>query len=378
MNIKQVLLTVITVAVLSEGCKKDDKEVAPQVELSITGDAIAGTLNKEIVIAAASVNGKSFSHEWKVNGAVVAGTYQLSFTPKIAGTYAIAYRGFNGAGEVTKSYTLTVPVPVIPISATSSKYISKVFDYLPAPGQFINVAGLGTTEQAQKLVGGINSLLSLGAYGGYVVFGFDHSVVNKEGSDLAIYGNPIGVPSEWAEPGIVMVSQDANGNGLADDLWYELAGSVYNEAGTVKNYKITYYNPKKYASVPWKDNQGKTGAVEINQFRRQQYYPAFAANQDSISFTGTLLPSTFGKAGSLTVNKSFSFGYTDSWSLGDDFATNRYNSLDISWAVDGTGKKVELKTIDFVKVFTGQNEKGTTLLGEISTEIRGAEDLSIK
>ena len=38
-----------------------------------------------------------------------------------------------------------------------------------------------------------------------------------------------------SEPGIVLVSKDTNGNGLADDEWYELAGSEYNSPATTKN-----------------------------------------------------------------------------------------------------------------------------------------------
>ena len=57
----------------------------------------------------------------------------------------------------------------------------------------------------------------MGGFGGYIIFGFDHSVANNAGADLAIYGNPIGGSAPWAEPGIVMVSQDVNGNGKPDD-----------------------------------------------------------------------------------------------------------------------------------------------------------------
>ena len=51
--------------------------------------------------------------------------------------------------------------------------------------------------------------LSLGAYGGYVVIGFDHSVENVPGEyDLILEGNAFAGSSE---PGIVWVMQDENG-----------------------------------------------------------------------------------------------------------------------------------------------------------------------
>ena len=283
--------------------------------------------------------------------------------------------------EVETEPPVVVPVvPVVPTTPTSNRFISKVYEYLPAPGQFINES-LGSPEGAQKIIGDVKSagLVSLGGYGGYIIFGFDHSVVNNTGKDLAIYGNPIGGANNWAEPGIVMVSQDVNGNGKADDVWYELAGSEYTAARTIKKYEITYTNPKSTANVTWTDNQGKTGAVEVNSYHNHNYYPLFTANQESLTFKGTLLSSTWGvTTNGIYVNNPFSWGYSDSYSTGDDFATNGYNSFDISHAVDANGKQVDLKTIDFVKVYTGQNEKGNTLMGEISTEIRGAADLSIK
>lgn len=266
-----------------------------------------------------------------------------------------------------------------PITSTSSKFITKIYEYQPAPGQFINES-LGSPDGAQKIIGDVRNtiLVSLGAYGGFITFGFDHSIINKDGNDLAIYGNPLGPIQQWSEPGIVQVSQDKNGNGLPDDEWYELAGSEHTAATTIKNYEITYYNPKATANVTWKDNQGKAGSVEVNRFHNHNYYPLFAANQDSIKFKGTLLKSTWGKIGSIFVNLTFEWGYTDSYSTGDDYDNKRYNSFDLSWAVDKNGNKVNLTAVDFVKVYTGQNEKGNTLLGEISTEVGGAADLNIK
>ncbi|WP_316797205.1 hypothetical protein [Pedobacter agri] len=102
----------------------------------------------------------------------------------------------------------------------------------------------------------------------------------------------------------------------------------------------------------------------------------FTANQDKLTFKGTLLPSTLSTSGIVT-NAAFDWGYADSYSTGDDYKTNLYNGFDISWAVDSTGKKVSLNTIDFVKVYTAQNVNAG-ILGEISTDVKGATDLNIK
>lgn len=288
-----------------------------------------------------------------------------------------------------------------PATSSSSAYISEVFEYLPAPGQFVNDGSTGTPEGAKAIIGGSDGLLSLGAYGGYVIFGFDHSIGNKDGNDLGLYGNPLTNPGqEWSEPGIVQVMQDKNGNGKPDDgEWYELAGSEYAKAATIKQYRITYYNPKKEeaADVLWKDNQGRSGYVLANYFHTQPYYPAFAGKPDSIVFEGTLLTNTIQKKfdpvyqTDLVTNLPFSGGYADNGSAELLDAIEKegrgYNGLDIAKAVDSKGNTVTLKYIDFVKVYTGQNSNGDLSgdpdnpdrwLGEISTEISGAADLHIK
>ncbi|MGM9475838.1 PKD domain-containing protein [Pedobacter sp. GSP4] len=274
-----------------------------------------------------------------------------------------------------------------PVAGTSP-YVNKIYEFKQAPGQFAN--DLVKTDVLLGNAG--NGLVSLGGYGGYIVFGFDHSISNSAGADLGIYGNPlIGVGMEFSEPGIVSVMQDANKNGLPDDVWYELAGSDYNDAATLKNYKITYYRPAKLSDdIRWTDNQGREGLILRNQFHAQDYFPAWATANE-ISFTGTLLKNTL-MPGEIISNKPFSFGYADNGS-GEYVSVQEqlgrgYNTFDIDWAVDATGKKVSLAAIDFVKVYTGQNSNGNPFhpdnnndrsryIGEISTEFGGAVDLKL-
>lgn len=371
---KHFLLPLLLIA-LFFSCKKDNVETFPDLKMEITDKTLIVALNTDKPFAVIVAGGKTLTNEWKLNDVVVGTATTYIFKPTTAGDYTLVYTGSNALGSFNYTYQINVPVPIVSSQPNSSKYISRVFEYLPAPGQHINQATLGSLEQAQKLIGGVSNSLSLGGFGGYVIFGFDHSITNKESYDLGIYGNPQGGTMPFAEPGIVMVSQDKNGNGLPDDEWYELAGSEYSKATTIKNYEITYTNPKAFVDVPWTDNQGKSGVVK-NLNKSKNHYPLFAANQDKITLKGTLLPSTLSSSG-LILNGAFEWGYTDSFSIGDDYATNRYNSVDISWAVDKNGNKVNLKTIDFVKVYTAQNVNAG-FLGEISTDILGAIDLNIK
>lgn len=372
---KRIFLLSLLAVTLFFSCKKD-KETFPELSMGVTEKTLTVQVNTQKSFSVVVPSGKTVTSEWKLNNTVVGNEVSYVFKPTSAGDYTLTYTGSNAQGSYTFTYQINVPVPVVDPGANSSMYISKVFEYLPAPGQHINIASLGSLEQAQKLIGSTDNLLSLGGFGGYVIFGFDHSVKNNEGYDLGIYGNPTGPSNASAEHGIVMVSQDKNGNGLPDDEWYELAGSEYAKATTIKNYEITYTNPKAFADVEWKDNQGNTGVVK-NLSKNKNHYPLFAANQNQITFKGTLLPSTSLSTTGLIINKPFDWGYTDSYSVGDDYQNKGYNSFDISWAVDKNGNKVDLKTIDFVKVYTAQNINAG-ILGEISTDIKGAVDLHIK
>ena len=110
----------------------------------------------------------------------------------------------------------------------------KVYEYLPAPGQFINEGyEADSMEQAceyaeDRLNSGKD--LSLGSFGGYVIVGFSSPVVGMPHShEIGIKSNQS--PSS-SEPGIVLVSRDLNDNGMPDDPWFELTGELYYDKGT--------------------------------------------------------------------------------------------------------------------------------------------------
>ena len=112
----------------------------------------------------------------------------------------------------------------------------KVLEYRPAPGQFINEGfDCQTMEEANAYAEErFNKKLyvSLGSFGGYITVKMPKEIKNRKGYDFGIIGNPF---SGSSEPGIVWVSEDANGNGKADDVWYELKGSDEPE----RDYSLT-------------------------------------------------------------------------------------------------------------------------------------------
>jgi hypothetical protein len=322
-------------------------------------------------------NAVAATYKWFVNNTEVATTADLFYVFATAGTYTVEFKAKNGVGENSKTFTVTVN------DKTYLNKITQVFDFFPAPGQFTNElpkAIATDTDETMRLKAETaltaNSMISLGGFGGYVVMGFDHTIINKEGNDFVVLGNAF---ANWSEPGIVMVAYDANGNGKADDQWFEIAGSEHNKETTIKNYEITYYkpdteptNPNEPKYIRWTDNQGQTGYVSKNSFHKQTFYPMWKGS--SVTFKGTFLKSNiYDKSGVGTnwANPSYEWGYTDNWAN-----TDIKGQIDISWAVDAKGESVKLKGINFIKVYNSNRAEGGWL-GEVSTEVSGFKDLNL-
>lgn len=264
-----------------------------------------------------------------------------------------------------------------------SKYILAVDEYLPAPGQFVNTMpayeeGDDAKTMAGKctkaLANNAGGMITLGAYGGYVTFHFDHSIANVKGSaDFAVYGN---ANTSGSEPGIVMVSKDTNRNGLPDDEWFELAGSADTDSlGKVTyGYEITY-TPSALQDIQWTDNQGNSGAVARNAFHQQEYFPLWI--DGPVTFAGTLLPKNAYNAGTQEQEywklNALRYGYADNLPNSE----TEGNSFNIEWAVDAGRNAVDLDFIDFVRVYSAENQM-CGWIGETSTEVTGAEDLHLE
>ena len=91
-----------------------------------------------------------------------------------------------------------------------------------------------------------------------------------------------------------------------------------------------------------------------------------------MTFRGTKLPNTSidmsGGNGNNWFQPFFGMGYVDNLPNGDE------PGFMIDWAVDEDGNPVKLDHIDFIKVYSAQFDY-CGWLGEVSTEVCGAEDL---
>lgn len=336
-------------------------------------------------------------------------TKEPLFAAAETGVYELSL-AINDKGSLqTKKITITVTKEAKELKT----FIAKVFEFKPAPGQFVNDLPVANdSDTADRVLQRANSylakkngdLISLGAFGGYVVFGFDHTILNIKGKrDFRVLGNAFwaeanpnpnaGMRGGSSEAGIVMVSYDKNKNGLPDDEWYEIEGGGHKMDKTIHNYEITYHRPEpNKVPVPgggtgtvlftdmeyiyWKDNQGKDGYLAQNNAYNHslEYWPKWLKDQPTITFKGTRLPDNAvdeSGTGSYFVQYAFLYGYADNAPNTDDDS-----GIDIDWAIDKNGNRLQLPGIDFVKVYNGLNQQAGWL-GETSTEIMGATDLHL-
>ena len=193
---------------------------------------------------------------------------------------------------------------------------------------------------------------SLGGYGGYLIKKLH--VINNTGYDFCINGNAFG---NWAEPGIVWVMKDENGNNEADDTWYELKGSGDAWGIVIRRYAVSFY---KYPNVAdsvsagwWEDSLGNWGTLGYGYYDKN--WP------DKITFAGSFIPHFGGHFGSTF------WGYAD-------VLDNRF---DIANAIHVDGTPKEFDSIDFIRVQTAENNNND-LFGERSTEItNGASGITL-
>ena len=313
--------------------------------------------------------------KWSTAEAEISTSQNLKYVPTEATTFTLEFKALSSRDSISRTYNVTVNDPydlyLRPKTEESSALVSKIIEYKPAPGQYIN-STYGTLEDAEKLIGSSTNTLSLGGWGGYLIVGFDHTITNQaDEKDFLVYGNAF---NGLSEPGIVQVSFDTNGNGIADDEWFELAGSAHKNEETFTNYTMIYTNPgTEFTDVPWIDSENTVDAIKVNTYHKQNYYPLFIEEQEEVSFTGTRVFPTISTSGFASI-AALEWGYTDNYDA--DYATYKGNLMELDWAVDNSGNPVQLRGIDFIKVYTGA-QANAGALGELSTEIRGIADFSM-
>jgi methionine-rich copper-binding protein CopC len=298
-----------------------------------------------------TVSGDSSSLAWTTS----RGGELLHITPHAAGTYAIGVsvtgRDFVSGSTITKT------------AATELVCYAG-----PLPGGTF-VSPLRNMGAGQFSEGGNGYGWSLGSAGGYEVWSVEHR------ASYDIRGNPFG---GWNEPGVVWMQEDNNGNGLPDEMWYELRGGEDDDPAwrdyITRRYAVTYfqgdgtaeqhhfpsrYNENRvyYWATYWVDSKGRTGLLPGG------FPQPWGVVGNWVTYTCTLLKDN-GDIATGNYNGLVATGYVDTFDT----------IFPVTKAMRADGTPVTLTAVKFIKVQTGMFRYGG-LYGDISTEIYQADFL---
>jgi hypothetical protein len=296
------------------------------------------------------------TYAWQVSGSDSSRTYTTSnggeflhITPKTAGTYSISVF-VTGKNYLTgDNITKTASTELVCYSAA-----------LPA-GNF--ASPLRNFACGQFSEGGTGVGWSLGSAGGYEVWTVEHRESYK------ISGNPM---AAWHEAGIVWMQEDRNGNGLPDEMWYELRGGEDDDAKwknyITRRYALTYEKGTGHGTVNeygqtirevyWADSRGRSHLIPGGF---PDKYWGVSGNR--VTYTCTLLRDD-GNIATAQYGYAPMPGYVDA--LGDTFYVNT--------AMRADGSPVTLSAVKFIKVQTAIFHYGGSF-GDVSTEISSADFL---
>ncbi|WP_316838453.1 hypothetical protein [Pedobacter gandavensis] len=391
----------LLLACVFAGCSKND--VKPEEGLNpkdITLQEKYEVNTFTVLNISAAANTANPTYEWvmtknpvnQVTDSIVGNTKDLRFIAVYPGTYELSLNVSSAGKKGLKKTTINV----INEAKNYNPYITSIYDFNPAPGMFANdlyVAGNLKADVMRKALGRINETsvgypLDLGGFGGAIVVGFDHTVVNIPGEkDFRVYGGDLTDRANPPAPGLIYVAYDKNKNGKPDeDEWYEIVGSQHAKENTVKNFKITYH--KKAAGLPvvvagpndpftdrehmFCENNQTESYYMPRAKTRKEYYPLWAT-QNTAVFEGMKLNVSFGpaRAGQTTLWNFVApeWGYVNA--VDPD--------IDVDWAVDKNGNKVNLPGVDFIKVVNCVSEPMGLCQQQSSmaTKFSGAGDLHL-
>ncbi|MGD9110004.1 MAG: hypothetical protein PVG93_03595, partial [Phycisphaerales bacterium] len=155
-------------------------------------------------------------------------------------------------------------------------------NYLPAPGQRINVWPFNVPENALGSPNGggtqtpnNDGIITLGGFGGQIVLAFDHDVENNPanpfGLDAIVFSNTLwyeGDPNlHWAEFATIEIMPELNGNNIPGDgpgeRWYLIPGSDLFDAN---DYRTQFWDSSDTNLFGYPNYQGWPDTYETGGF----------------------------------------------------------------------------------------------------------------
>jgi hypothetical protein len=311
------------------------------------------------------------------NASVVSSELDLDFITPDPGEYKLSLAAtLPGGKTLVVATTITVTAP----EEDFSPHPVRAVDFFPAPGANLNTSATreAAREYARTTISkGTGSGIYLGAFGGYLIVGYDHTIINRPGyCDFTTrYGGSNVCPS------IIWVAYDANENGEPDDdEWYEIKGSEHGGTNDLGIRSYTYQTTKSTVmptGYAWTRQPGnETGAVEdaymgtskVADIRIASWIPV----GETFTLTGRELKPNVDNANTYKPILPFAWGYAGNQTNGSDRA-----AIDIDWAVDADGNSVHLPGVDFIKVVNAiQGLK--PMYGEYRYQVVSIEDLHLQ
>ncbi|NOS99723.1 MAG: hypothetical protein HOP29_03760 [Phycisphaerales bacterium] len=299
-------------------------------------------------------------------------------------------------------------------SGEPSSFATRVVDYNPAPGHFVQDESFNDPARAlgPPIGGGLtaadnSSVVTLGGFGGSITLGFDHTVLddplNPIGLDAIVFGNafwrggePINPNVHWAECGVIEICRDWNENGQpdADEPWYLIPGShIANPAGQFTtwtwddNVQDATYPPANPAWIPpgYSGTWRTSGYLLPAAFNLPLIVNPFGSNAEEEGIFGYADYSPVLKLGDWDADDvvddrgtSAAEFYTipdDPFTVGIRPGSCGGDAIDIAWAIDpASGEPADLDGFDFIRITNGVN--ALTIFGEKSPELDAVADVA--
>ena len=300
-----------------------------------------------------------------------------------------------------KRYT-DLPDTVIDYLCVGSQYTNSD-DYEDDYGQRAIRSLVGSNYDAG---GGASGPVSLGNFGGYIVYYYDEAIQddpnNPYGIDFIAFGNSVEGSNEFGEPGQVWVSENG-------EKWYALAGGMHYENYAIWDYEIEY-DERSDGSTEWWDSLDNHAVLAAYSFPKTENYPLYEFEDPDeptyIILSGIYFSPDGETNSSGNTRPPFAgFGYVDlgrkgtilegedasAWGeieryekLARNIAGNPYlgveegsgrkysivtDGMDLAWAVDSEGQPVALPNgVHYIKIVTASNIVNESI-GEKSTEV---------
>lgn len=291
-----------------------------------------------------------YEYEWAIGDSIIGQTATLPFISVSPGDYTLTLTATAGRQSASASCDVKVE------EAEYTGYVTSLLEYQPSPMASFNWTRLtGNTKSFllpyDEFLSAVSDHITnvrrtdqlvIGDWGGYAVFGFDHTVANIPGkTDIQIY-----VADYYPNvENTFFVAYDKNKNGKPDDNeWYEIKNNSYGKED-IKDYERTF----TFKSIDietnqqifeWEDNQGEKGEVvrRVTPSSNAGFFPGYTLRDGEVHLVDGW-KNTFTLKG-----KRFNGRY---------YSANKpvlLHNLDINNAIDDEGEHVYLPGIDFLKV----------------------------